>query len=257
MGHLLLMRKLNYSILALLAVPAIVASAAAPVAAAPVAPGEVPAPGLVARYNFDGGAADGRVADLSGRGGPLTVRGANNGQVAFTTAGAGRFASFPALCAAGVTTCPRALMEAADSPALDPGARNFKWAATVKVTQSQLSGNANVMQKGVANAGSQWKLQISGKAGRAQCVMVAQGTGQKFTATSARPIADGGWHRLVCERAGTGLSVSVDGVAGAKVAVPATLSVDNAMPLRIGGPNLQNGGDMYHGQIDDIYVQLG
>ncbi|MEU4692713.1 LamG-like jellyroll fold domain-containing protein [Actinoplanes sp. NPDC023714] len=232
---------------------------AAPVSAAPApaAPAEVPAPGLVARYNFDGGATDGRIADLSGRGGPLTIRGANNGQIAITTAGAGRFAAFPALCAAGTTTCPRALLEAADSATLDPGTRAFKWAATVKVTQAQLSGNANVMQKGVANSGSQWKMQISGKAGRAQCVMVARGSGQKFTATSARPIADGGWHRVVCERSGTVLNVSVDGTPGARVTIPATLAVDNAMPLRIGGPNLQTGGDMYHGQIDDIYVQLG
>jgi hypothetical protein len=253
MGHLLLMRNLKYSIFALLAVPAL----AAPAAAAPAAPAEVPAPGLVARYNFDGGVTEGRIADLSGRGGPLTVRGANNGQIAFTAEGAGRYASFPALCAAGTTTCPRALLEAADTAALDPGARNFKWAASVKVTQAQLSGNANVMQKGVANTGSQWKLQISGKAGRAQCVLVGQGTGQKFTATSAKPIADGGWHRVVCERAGAGLNVSVDGTPGARVAIPAALAVDNAMPLRIGGPNLQTGGDMFHGQIDDVYVQLG
>ncbi|BBH71291.1 hypothetical protein ACTI_79760 [Actinoplanes sp. OR16] len=247
------MRNLKHTLFALLAVPALASPAlAAPAAAAPA---EVPAPGLVARYNFDGGATDGRIADLSGRGGPLTVRGANNGQVAITAAGAGRYASFPALCATG-TTCPRALLEAADSATLDPGTRGFKWAATVKVTPAQLSGNANVMQKGVANSGSQWKLQISGKAGRAQCVLVAQGTGQKFTATSARPVADGGWHRVVCERSGPVLNVSVDGVPGARVAIPATLSVDNAMPLRIGGPNLQTGGDMYHGQIDDIYVQL-
>ncbi|WP_433825389.1 LamG-like jellyroll fold domain-containing protein [Actinoplanes sp. CA-015351] len=247
------MRILKYSIFALLAVPAL----AAPAAAAPASPSEVPAPGLVARYNFDGGATGGRVSDLSGRGGPLTVRGSNNGQVAFTALGAGRFATFPAACAAGTTTCPRALLEAADDADLDPGTRGFKWAATVRVAAGQLTGNANMMQKGVANAGSQWKMQISGKAGRAQCVMVAQGTGQKFTATSAKPIADGAWHRLVCERAGTGLSVSVDGVASGRAVIPATLAVDNAMPLRVGGPNLQTGGDMYHGQIDDVYVQLG
>ncbi|MEU4557810.1 LamG-like jellyroll fold domain-containing protein [Actinoplanes sp. NPDC023936] len=249
------MRILNYSILALLAVPASVAALAAPAAVA--APGEVPPAGLVARYNFDGGATGGRVADLSGRGGPLTVRSANNGLIAFTTLGAGRIASFPGTCAAGATTCPKALLEAADDADLDPGARNFKWAASVRVTQAQLSGNANVMQKGVAGTASQWKMQISGKAGRAQCVMVAQGTGQKFTATSARPVADGSWHRVVCERAGTALSVSVDGAAGNRVTVPATLAVDNTMPLRVGGPNLQTGGDMYHGQIDDVYVQLG
>jgi hypothetical protein len=215
------------------------------------------APGVVARYNFDGGATEGKISELSGRGTALTVRGAANGQIAFTTEGAGRFAAFPGLCAATATTCAKALLEAPDDADLDPGTRNFTWAASVRISRAQLSGNANVMQKGVANTDSQWKMQIGGRTGRAQCVLVARGTGQTFSALSAKPVADGNWHRIVCERAGASLAVSVDGVPGARTALPATAAVDNAMPLRIGGPNFSKDADMYHGQLDDIYVQLG
>jgi hypothetical protein len=214
-------------------------------------------PALVARYNFDGGATEGKISELSGRGTALTVRGAANGQIAFTTEGTGRFAAFPSLCAATTTTCAKALLEAPDDADLDPGTRNFTWAATVRISRTQLNGNANVMQKGVADTESQWKMQIGGRTGRAQCVLVARGTGQTFSALSAKPVADGNWHRVVCKRAGAALTVSVDGVAGAPATLPATAAVDNAMPLRIGGPNFSKEADMYHGQLDDIYAQLG
>ncbi|BEL02293.1 hypothetical protein Q0Z83_004840 [Actinoplanes sichuanensis] len=214
-------------------------------------------PALVARYNFDGGATDGRVNDLSGRGAALTIRGAASGQVAITSEGANRFASFPGVCAAEATTCAKALLEAPDDADLDPGVRNFKWAASVRLTTAQLSGNANVMQKGVAGTESMWKMQVTGRSGRAQCVLVARVTGQTFSVLSARPVADGNWHRISCERLNGTLAISVDGAAGGRTPVPESVAIDNAMPLRVGGPNLAKDGDMYHGQLDDVFVQLG
>jgi hypothetical protein len=220
------------------------------------APTEPTGPALVARYNFDGGATAGKISELSGRGTALTIRNSANGQIAITTEGANRFASFPGICAATAASCAKALLEAPDDADLDPGTRNFRWAASVRLTTAQLSGNANIMQKGVANTGSQWKMQITGKTGRAQCVLVARGTGQAFSALSARTVADGSWHRIVCERVGTTLAVSVDGVAGATVTLPSTTAVDNTMPLRVGGPNFAKDSDMYHGQLDEVFVQL-
>ncbi|MFC7530703.1 LamG-like jellyroll fold domain-containing protein [Actinoplanes sp. GCM10030250] len=238
------------SLLAVLAVPVM----AAPAVAAPVV---VPGPALVARYNFDGGAVSGRVAELSGRGSPLAVRGVGNGLVSFVAMGAGRFAAFPAPCAATAPSCAKALLEAPDDADLDPGTRGFRWAAAVRLTRAQLTGSANVVQKGVATTDSQWKMQIGGPTGRAQCVMVAKGSGQAYTALSAKPVIDGGWHRVVCQRSGTVLTISVDGVPGERATVPSTLSVDNNLPLRVGGPNFARNGDMYHGQVDDVYAQLG
>ncbi|GAA4586790.1 hypothetical protein BJY16_008018 [Actinoplanes octamycinicus] len=243
------MKMFKLSTLVLLTVPAM----AAPAAAAPVVD---PPPTLVARYNFDGGATAGKISDLSGRGSSLTVRGADNGTVAINTEGAGRYAAFPAVCPT-TGTCGRALLEAPNDVDLNPGTRTFRWAASVRVTAAQLRGKANIMQKGLAGADSVWKLQLTGKIGRAQCAMTGKGSTESFAATSARPIADGNWHKIVCERNGTNLSISVDGVPGTRATIPATLSVDNAMPLRIGGPNFGASSDMYHGQLDDVYIQLG
>ncbi|MEV6350361.1 LamG-like jellyroll fold domain-containing protein [Actinoplanes sp. NPDC051851] len=245
------MKMLRLSALVFLTIPALAAPAVA-------APAEGPEPALVARYNFDGGATDGRVNDLSGKGGVLTIRGADNGTVAITTEGAGRYASFPALCPSTTTgICARAIMEAADNANLDPGTNTFRWAASVRVTPAQVRGKANIMQKGTAGTDSLWKLQLTGKSGRAQCIVAGKGSAQTFSATSTRTVTDGAWHKIVCERSGTGLAVSVDGVAGTRAAIPSTLSIDNDMPLRIGGPNFGETSDMYHGQLDDVYVQVG
>ena len=53
------------------------------------------------------------------------------------------------------------------------------------------------------------------------------------------------------------LPLPAEGPAGGRTPVPPTVAVDNMMPLRVGGPNLAKDGDMYHGQLDDVYVQLG
>ncbi|AEV86203.1 hypothetical protein ACWT_5186 [Actinoplanes sp. SE50] len=243
------MRMFKLSALALLTVPVM----AAPAAAAPVVD---PPSTLVARYNFDGGATAGKISDLSGKGSSLTVRGEDNGTVAINTEGAGRYASFPAVCS-GTGSCARALLEAPNSPDLNPGVRTFHWAASIRVTQAQLHGKANIMQKGLAGADSVWKMQLTGKNGRAVCIMTGKGSAQTFSAISSKPLADGTWHKVVCERTPTSLGISVDGTAGSHVTIPATLSVDNTMPLRIGGPNFGATSDMYHGQLDDVYIQVG
>jgi hypothetical protein len=237
------------STLVLMTIPAM----AAPAAAAPL---EAAPPALVARYNFDGGAVDGKISDLSGKGSSLTVRSADNGTVAITTEGAGRYAAFPVPCAT-TGACARALLEAPNAPDLNPGTRNFRWASSIRITAAQMKGKANIMQKGLAGADSVWKLQLTGKTGRAQCAMTGKGTTQAYTATSTRPLADGAWHKIVCERTATSLGISVDGIPGSHATIPSTLSVENTMPLRIGGPNFGTSSDMYHGQLDDVYIQLG
>jgi concanavalin A-like lectin/glucanase superfamily protein len=217
-----------------------------------------PAPALVARYTFDGGAVGGHVADTSGRGGALTVRSADQGTIQFVTAPeGGRFVSFPGLCAKDAATCPRGLLEAPDDADLNPGTQQFRWSARVHVLKAQLGGSANVMQKGVATTGSQWKMQIGATQGRAQCVAVGVGSPTAYVARSTNTVADGAWHKVLCQRSGTTLAVYVDGVARGQTTIPATLSITNNLPMRIGGANFNTSGAMYHGQLDDVYAERG
>jgi hypothetical protein len=217
-----------------------------------------PAPVTVARYTFDAGlGATGRVADTSGRGPALTVRAAGGGQVTFPGTAADKDASFPAICAATATTCPRALLEGADDADLDPGTRLFRWGASVKLTKAQVTGSSNVVQKGIADTESQWKMQIGARQGKAHCAVTGQGSAQVYLVRSSVGVADAGWHDILCQRSGTSLTVFVDGTDRGRVTIPATLSIANARPLRIGGPNFNTKSDMYHGLLDNVYARLG
>ena len=245
-------RLLTVALITIPAVPALAVTTeavTAPATAAPV---------LVARYTFDAGpAASGRVADTSGRGVPLTIRTADGGAVRFLNAKTGRYIGLPPRCASTATTCPRALLEGADDPDLDPGTRTFRWGAAVNISKAQLAGSSNVVQKGVATTESQWKMQIGATHGKAQCVAVGRGSTKAYLVRSAISVADGQWHRVLCMRSGSALSVYVDGTLRGRTAVPATMSIANDKPLRVGGPNFNTSSDMYHGYLDDVYAQLG
>jgi concanavalin A-like lectin/glucanase superfamily protein len=238
--------------------PAAAAPAAAPAPAAAAAAAPAPGtPALVARWDFNAGPVAGKVADTSGRGPALVVRAADQGVVRFDGPAGGRYAAFPAACATGATSCPRGLLEGADDADLNPGTRLFRWAARLQLTKAQLQGSANVMQKGVAGTGSQWKLQIGATQGRAQCVLAGTGSATVYIARSAGTVADGLWHKVLCQRSGTVLAVYVDGVARGQATIPATLTVGNTLPLRLGGPNFNTRSDMFHGYLDDVYAELG
>ncbi len=216
------------------------------------------APTVVARYTFDAGATStGRIAEYSGRGVPLRIRTADKGTVNFYSASGGRYIRMPLRCAAAATTCPRALLEGADDPDLDPGTRTFRWGATIYLAKSQLAGSSNVMQKGVYTTESQWKMQVGADQGKAQCVVVGQGSGTAYLVRSSVTVADSKWHKIVCVRNAGLLAVYVDGVNRGYVRIPTSLSVANNKPLRIGGPNFNTNSDMYHGFLDDVYASLG
>ncbi|MBB4690300.1 LamG-like jellyroll fold domain-containing protein [Paractinoplanes abujensis] len=230
-----------------------VLAAAAPVQAAAPTAGQ-----LVAKWTFDAGAVNGRVADTTGRGPALTTRTADSGAVRYDTATpSGRYVTFPAACATTARTCPRALFETASVPNLNPGTRAFRWSARLQLTKAQIVGSANIMQKGVAKASSQWKMQVGKTNGKAQCAVVGAGSPQVYIARSSATVADGQWHKVLCQRSGTTLSVFVDDQPAGQTTIPASLSISNTLPLRVGGPNFNTKTDMYHGRLDDVYAELG
>ncbi|UQU68042.1 LamG domain-containing protein [Couchioplanes caeruleus] len=255
----------------ILSLPALAAAAAlpAPASAAPArtaGPLAAPAapvnsaPVTVARYTFDTGTVGGgRIADRSGRGSALTVRRADGGSIHFNGTTSDKYAAFTAPCAASAATCPRVLLEGTDDADLDPGTRLFRWGATVRLTKAQVTDSSNVMQKGVADTDSQWKMQIGANQGKAQCVVVGTGsdTAVAHIVRSSSGIADNKWHDIMCQRSGANLTVYVDGTARGHVTIPATLSISNSLPLRIGGPNFHTRSDMFHGLLDDVWARVG
>ncbi|WP_067501594.1 LamG-like jellyroll fold domain-containing protein [Actinoplanes sp. TFC3] len=231
----------------------------APAGAAPAQPAAT-APVTVARYTFDTGTVGGgKVSDRSGRGSALSVRRVDGGNMHFNGTTADKYAAFPATCAPKAATCARSLLEGTDDPQLDPGTRLFRWGATVRVTKAQVVGSSNVMQKGVYDTESQWKMQIGANQAKAQCVVIGQGSAKPdiYLVRSTVGVADNKWHDVMCQRSGSFLTVYVDGKDSGHITIPATLSIGNAKPLRIGGPNFNTTSDMFHGLLDDVYARLG
>jgi hypothetical protein len=125
------------------------------------------------------------------------------------------------------------------------------------MTHGDLADGANVVQKGYSVGGmGQFKLQVDHRLGHPSCVL-ANGQRRIFRAEPWLDVADGRWHNLACNRNGDRLSLTVDGVERATVRVPASLSIANAEPLRVGGKGLSNGNDQFAGSIDNVFVMIG
>jgi hypothetical protein len=124
----------------------------------------------------------------------------------------------------------------------------------VLMTHADLADGANVMQKGYSVGGvSQFKLQVDHRQGHPSCV-TAGNHARIYRAEPSLDVADGMWHDLKCTRTADRLTLSVDGVDCASVAVPPGLSIANAEPLRVGGKGPNRGNDQFAGEIDNVFV---
>jgi hypothetical protein len=133
----------------------------------------------------------------------------------------------------------------------------MRYGASVRLTHGDLADGGNVLQKGYSVGGkSQFKLQVDHRLGHPSCVL----TGNRRHIYRVEPwvdVADGQWHNLMCTRSRDGLTLTVDGVERASVAVPTKLSIANAEPLRVGGKGPAVGNDQYSGAIDNVFLVIG
>ncbi len=206
------------------------------------------------RYSFDGG-VDKPIVDEAG-GHELRPIGQNGGTLSLVPQGQGLAVAYPERCTLPhERDCPRAILEGERDDALNPGTRPVRYGARVLMTQADLADGANVLQKGYSVGGTgQFKLQVDHRLGHPSCVVA--GRSRIFRAEPAVDIADGRWHQLVCARTGNRLTILVDGTERESVAVPASLSIANAEPLRIGGKGANKGNDQYAGRIDDVFLAI-
>jgi hypothetical protein len=140
---------------------------------------------------------------------------------------------------------------------LNPGTRPFRYGAAVRLDATETAPGENVLQKGYSLGASQFKLQIDGAAGRPSCVIVGTASPRIYVLVADRSVADDQWHQVECTRSGASVTISVDGAVAGRQTVPATLSVANNEPLRVGGKGLSPNNDQYHGAVDDVFVELG
>jgi hypothetical protein len=227
-----------------LTMAAVVGAAVGSAPAAHAAIGGTP----VLRYSFD----QGTPVDESGHGHALTARALRGGATRAVERGTGRALRFPTHCTG--RRCPKVVLQTPSTDELNPGSAPFRYGATVLLPKRETTSGQNVLQKGYSSAGGQYKLQIDGKAGRPSCVLVGTGRRGLHQARSPVSVADGGWHTIECQRAGSVLSVVVDGVVRATKTIPANLSVANQAPLSIGGKGAYTNNDQFQGTLDDLWI---
>ncbi|MFC4069739.1 LamG-like jellyroll fold domain-containing protein [Actinoplanes subglobosus] len=182
----------------------------------------------------------------------LTAFTGNDGRVRWVPHGPGQAVRFPSPCSR--EPCPRLILRALNRPELNPGTAPFSFGATVRLSPRHTTDGQNVLQKGYAVEGSQYKLQIDGSAGRPSCVLVGAGSRRIHLVIADVGVADGAWHRLACRRGPATLGILVDGVPRAGVPIPAGLRIDNAMSLNVGGKSAHGDNDQFHGAVDDVWI---
>ena len=209
----------------------------------------------VAAYNFDSTIADGTFDDGSGHGHLLRAVVRNGATITMTPHGPGQALTFPPKCT-GVT-CPRLVLQAADTPDLNPGAGALRYGAGVLLAPAETGSGENVLQKGYSTGGGQYKLQVDGVSGKPSCGMSDKDATKLYLARSRTSIADGSWHSIECRRTGPTLSILVDDQMQASAAIPETLSVVSAQPFSLGGKGVGVNNDQFHGSIDDVWIHVG
>jgi hypothetical protein len=209
-------------------------------------------------YTFDDGAA-GHLSQGASANPKLSVLSANGGALRTVKHGGGSAIGFPPRCAdPGGTACVRVILQTSGNvDALNPGRQRVRFGADIRMSGAQTSDGENVVQKGYATGGSEYKLQVDGEAGRPSCAVVGTASARIFLARSSVSIADGGWHTVSCDLHGGVLSVTVDGTVRGTVAVPKSTTISNDDGLRIGGKGKSANNDQFSGELDNVWVTVG
>ena len=208
-------------------------------------------PTYVVHYTFDDPAL---LADVSGHGHDLTPVSRHGGSYLTVPHGDGSALVFPPPC--HLEPCPKIALRAVPAADLNPGSRPIRFGASVRLDPDETTKGENVLQKGYSASGSQWKLQIDGAEGKPSCVFVDDRRKAIHLAPSSVSVADGKWHTLECRRAGSQVTVLVDGMPRGGTTIPADLAVDNTIPLSVGGKGSFSNNDQFQGALDDVWVAI-
>ena len=145
------------------------------------------------------------------------------------------------------------LVTVPDSPALDPGTRDFAVTARFRTG----AGDQNLLQKGQSStAGGYFKLDFT----RGVLTCLFRGAAGGVAVNSGAALNDQKFHTVRCERAGNTLTLTVDNRAPRR-ATGASGAIANTSALSIGGKVFCNGRtvgcDYFVGMLDFVHVDAG
>jgi len=237
---------------------------------------------------FDASNLDLQAIDLSNSGTAAmttSVVSLNGGQVlpVPSRTAEGVAARFPAFDAtrSGARAVIR-IMNAGSEDVLDPGSRTITWSAdfmvdaiSVSKTSGSTDNGNNVLQRGLAGSGHQFKLQVDGKDGKRPGCRVETAVGSLLVVVPVTVVSST-WYRASCERDGdilTGTVSRLDNDGNVLQTWSRTATYTGATPLgdltfnnptlptSIGGKLRDDGtarvaGDQFNGVIDNVVIDL-
>ena len=192
-----------------------------------------------------------RVPDVLGHPQPARVRAANGGTLRLVKHRNGRAIRFPQRCLA--RDCPRVILATSQARTINPRRHPFTFGATVRVTSTQTSPTSTVIQKGDYTNPRRWRLKLNGPTARPYCLV--EGANGLLRMHSMTGLADGQWHRVVCNRDGRIVTLVVDGVVVATKTGPIG-PVRNHATVRIGGTSLIAKNNQFFGALDKVTFKV-
>lgn len=194
-----------------------------------------------AEYTFDS-IANNTVADVSGRGHPLTIT--------------GNYSSTSGPSSPAVAFAPISRASTPHKIDLNPAGREFAVTVVFRLPgdTSGLTDTPNLAQKGFWGDAAQWKVQLKPDTAAIQCRFKGS-LGARLLTSSVEGVDDGAWHTATCWRSANIVGVTVDGV-DTTVEAP-TGDISNTRPMTIGAKSLTSSTDQFTGAIDYVAVASG
>lgn len=140
------------------------------------------------------------------------------------------------------------------SAGLNPGAATFTASARIRFAAppSTAVGDYDLVRKGLAGTvGGHWKMEIV-QSGKGYCLF--KGLSGRVVLTAGPNLADNAWHTVTCQRAGSTVTLTVDGTAYVKSGPTGTIA--NTSPVYVGAKTLA-GGDQFTGDMDYVTLSSG
>ena len=147
---------------------------------------------------------------------------------------------------------PQHIVTVPNAPALNPG--TGPWSVTTRMKFTKTYGN--LLQKGQGGSGRTY-FKMQAPRGVVSCLF--RGSAGSVTISSGKALNDGRFHTVTCRRAGSTVTMTVDGVS--RSLSGATGAISNTLPFAIGGKSQCNGGtvscDYWIGDMDFVKVTSG
>ena len=153
-------------------------------------------------------------------------------------------------------------VEVPASHSINPFRVDYTYAASINIAAgTDITRDFSIFRRGAAkHAGAFYKMEIvlnraTGNL-RLTCAFRDQSGIGANVSTSAAGLHDGAWHRLICTKTATQISLSVDGVTHTKVVALGNLTSDQ--PLYLGVEPVTGGyHEQFLGSMDEIAIRKG